>query len=494
VNILIPETKADVLELQKLYDSGRLQVGDSVKPGKVTKGDLEGHPFRGNQWTDGQQSASSEPSLVGAAAKAEAEANEKYQVASAKFFAEMAKADSAVWSEAEALASAKVGHAVAWANLKGLVDSSVARAPIPEIEAWAKLMLDTSQEGHNVGVGNRALAAIAELERTRLIVEANLQAEGMARQSYFEAHPEVGKARLEQVRLGAELDNATHRYKAELRDEKNASGKEVRALQAAAEAKTPRITPALATVPFDKATADAINRGDKLERFSDYLYGKDEKGNGITYTPKPTFEATVKSASDFKAKMADMYSGVEVVGVPRGASMHLLTQIHDEFGALRDEFPEVAVRVIKLNAGGMRATAWGEGGDKITFGKQAIESFARAHVGFGSGKERKSLSEAPDFHDGMRNFASVVRHEFGHQLHFQHPELLERFDSFLKTIPASSRAKITGYALKNRREMFAETVAAIKYGDAVTRSHPAVVELEKIMRDYFANLRKKRKD
>jgi len=41
VNILIPETNADIAELQLLYDSGRLQAGDSVKQkrsevGKIT--------------------------------------------------------------------------------------------------------------------------------------------------------------------------------------------------------------------------------------------------------------------------------------------------------------------------------------------------------------------------------------------------------------------------------------------------------------------------
>ncbi len=32
VKMLVPETKADYVELQRLYDAGELQVGDSVKP------------------------------------------------------------------------------------------------------------------------------------------------------------------------------------------------------------------------------------------------------------------------------------------------------------------------------------------------------------------------------------------------------------------------------------------------------------------------------
>lgn len=31
VTVLIPENKADLAELQKLYDEGKLQAGDSVK-------------------------------------------------------------------------------------------------------------------------------------------------------------------------------------------------------------------------------------------------------------------------------------------------------------------------------------------------------------------------------------------------------------------------------------------------------------------------------
>lgn len=32
VKMLVPETKEDYVELQRLYDAGELQVGDSVKP------------------------------------------------------------------------------------------------------------------------------------------------------------------------------------------------------------------------------------------------------------------------------------------------------------------------------------------------------------------------------------------------------------------------------------------------------------------------------
>jgi hypothetical protein len=31
INVLIPESKADIAELQRLYDEGKLQAGDHVK-------------------------------------------------------------------------------------------------------------------------------------------------------------------------------------------------------------------------------------------------------------------------------------------------------------------------------------------------------------------------------------------------------------------------------------------------------------------------------
>jgi hypothetical protein len=215
---------------------------------------------------------------------------------------------------------------------------------------------------------------------------------------------------------------------------------------------------------------------------------KDRKGNRVEI--EPGFEATIRDNKDFKTKMGKMFPGADIKGLPRNADKHVLTMVHDEFKTLRDEYPEVAVREIKMNASGMGATAYSHG-DRITFGKDGITSFTAAHLGFGAGKLRETSDAEPDFHDGSRSYASVVRHEFAHQLDFQHPEIKQAFMKEVAAIESRRRTKVTEYARKNDLELFAETFSMLKYGDKGTKAHPTVKAMDRVVKAYFARIRSK---
>jgi len=104
-----------------------------------------------------------------------------------------------------------------------------------------------------------------------------------------------------------------------------------------------------------------------------------------------------------------------------------------------------------------------------------------------------------DFHDGMKDVRSTVRHEFGHHLdtladdsgfagfrqwkvrHWGDDPEVGRIASETRgrqEVHGGNLAReISGYAAKNGGELFAETFAVIKYGDDKRKAHPAAREL-----------------
>lgn len=453
-------------------------------------GDFNGHPFRGNQWTDGRTVAVT-PEDNGVVLSSSAFSLHSRRAGalgrrfSASYGAQGARAKDTMSREGweKQLKVEQTSAKEATAKMK---------AVIAEKEAFAKRMSDDLHKEEEAMLNAR--------EAAREIAYKKNPLDPGSQEAYSRAQREVADKqdtfyraqnawRKEHVAEEDEIDKRLYEARDERRDALKrvaqvegalgAYDKEAtRNVQTAAEPREPRETPATAFNAMDIHSRGVLN-------------GPLSNNELLSVTLTPDFPSTIRSASDFKAKMESAFPGVSIEGLPRKADLHMLTIVHDEFRALRDEFPEIAVRTVKLNAGGMRATAWSND-DKITFGKHGIESFSDAHKGFATGKTRETPDEMPAFHDGVRSYASVVRHEFAHQVHFQQPELLKAFNDEMKNMPAEQRIRITGYATKNYHERFAETFTLIKYGDKGSKAHPAVQLLDRLTKEHFKRLRSKK--
>lgn len=485
-------------------------------------GDFQGHPFRGNQWTDGRTMnvtpkdrglvlSSRAGGVTGRIDSLREAAAEKLQHTKTKeqWAAEAAQAQKDAEAAHLRVLAAEVDQSMVLARMKrDLAREAALKRETSDAcgEAWkqwdavsrdpvtrfAKQMPDDNDEAGIAKLSPAEREAFDEYRRTQKAAVAASDAYFKAEQGWRARNAnslddaarrvrEAENARSDANRRREVADRAVRNYERDV----------ARAVQTSAEAREPRETPATAFSAVGPETAAALASG-KVGYGTLYdngpigYYITDAAGKRVEV--KPGFAATIKNASEFKRKMGSLFPGANIEGLPRKADPHMLTLVHDEFRALRDEFPEVAVRTIKMNAGGMRATAW-SGADKITFGKSGIESFGNAHVSFAAGKQRENPDDTPDFHDGQRSYAAVVRHEFGHQLHFQFPGLLQEFNDEIKKLPARERARVTGYANKNRHEMFAETFAMVKYGDRGTKAHPAVKIMHRLVKDWFKHWR-----
>jgi hypothetical protein len=530
-------------------------------------GDFQGHPFRGNQWTEngahsgGGSREGSTPSGTMLAAGGRSRMSRTLDALQSR----RAELIGKTKTKDEWVAEATKQKAVAVEANK-----RVMAADVKAKDLEARMRAATASENETYQNASKACGAAydrwnAIMGRREQMPDPDDARPGFYRAAVAALPPEARQA-MEDYRNGQlATENARnakwdadrrfrdankaeyeavyrerHQAEGEVRDANNASEVASKAAatydrdaardlqRTAREPRDPRETQATAVNAMDEDTLAKLDaahtgrdpgpamRGDMLRSEGNILhygyikdasgnYARDEKGqmrqavvdkNGVEYHIQPSFKATIKDGSHFKKEMGKLYEGALITGLPRDADPHMLTIVHDEFRALRDEFPEVTVREIKLNAGGMRATAW-SGDDKITFGKGGITSFERAHMAFASGKRRETPDENPDFHDGARSYASVVRHEFAHQVHFQHPELLTEFNNELvKESRASgghAGSKITGYATKNEHERFAEAFALVKYGDKGTKAHPGVRAMDRAVKSYFGRIRAGRK-
>jgi hypothetical protein len=487
-----------------LASGGRSQMSRLHDALRQRRADLIGSTKTKAEWS---AEKTAQRDIANAAGKRVQEADEKVKALHAQMLVATATENAAYNA-----ASSKTGEAYTrWNALEGrgemMPDPDDARPGFYR-DALANLSPEARQAVTDYRAGQR---------ETEIARDANWAAQS----AFRDAHKSEYSA-IQNERYQAETEARTANDAAELAGKAaaNYDRNEARDLQRTArEAIEPRETPATAVNAVDADTLAKLDaahagrdpgsayRGEMLDRHGNVLHYGYVKGpdgqplrnaegqmfqkvvdsKGQYYDIKPSFKATIPDGKTFKAEMGKLYEGALITGLPRDADPHMLTIVHDEFRALRDEFPEVTVREIKLNAGGMRATAW-SGDDKITFGKDGIVSFERAHMGFASGKRRDSPDENPDFHDGARTYAATVRHEFAHQVHFQHPQLLTEFEAELAKEKGSG-IKITGYATKNSHERFAEAFALVKYGDKGTKAHPGVRAMDRATKSYFARIR-----
>lgn len=478
-------------------------------------GDFQGHPFRGNQWTDGSTVGVSpeDRGLVLSSGVYARGGLTRRGTSIAETFGRNMKNERTREEWSQALKVEQATAKVATVEMKSAIAAKEAFTKrmsddLHKDEATALNAREAAREALRKAMGMGTANAYSDPEYLRLQREtietgdALFRAQSQwlmdhgAESSAIDARIVLARdARRDALLKAAKAEGAIGAY------DKDAT----RAVQVTAEARDPRETPATAVSAVDGETMAAIDAAnadksigsryshivaqhDRNGAFGQLIY-KTKSGRQVLY--KPAFAATVKDGADFKKKMSDLFPGASIEGLPRNADTHILTMVHDEFRTLRDEYPEVAVRAVKLNAGGLRATAWSND-DKITFGKEGIANFGLAHNAFGAGKSRETPDEWPDFHDGTRSYASVVRHEFGHQVHFQHPELYQAFNAEMAKIDPRVRARVTGYANKNHMERFAETFAMVKYGDKGTKAHPVVQAMDRVVKDYFKRVRSTR--
>lgn len=483
-------------------------------------GDFQGHPFRGNQWTDGRTMGISSPARsvsriqrsINALRQQRSEVltnTKTKQEWQDEYLAAHGRAQS--WAAAQRAAEARISE------LTGQMRRDLAREFAAKREAndacgeawrrWNGLV----RVGLNPGkrspdmpeIGSDAMNALSPDLRAAAIAYRESQKESVAADDrYYKAEEQWAKTHAAELDAARTTRNEADRNRAKAAEEADIAHRAVqnydrdlaRSAQTGAEAREPRNTAATQYYAMDaesQATLDRLHEdgGARLMRMRDGTY-VDVRAGQTPIVIRPGFKATVRDGKEFKARMEAMFPGVNVEGLPRKADPHILTLVHDEFQALRDEFPEVAVRTVKMNAGGMRGVAYPVA-DKITLGRDGVESFTAAHVGFARGKRRTDPAENPSFHDGQRNYAGLVRHEFAHQLHFQYPEILKSFDDEVSKLPFNVRTKITEYARKDNMERFAETFTMMKYGDEGTKKHPAVKIMADVIAKFLANKRRK---
>lgn len=109
---------------------------------------------------------------------------------------------------------------------------------------------------------------------------------------------------------------------------------------------------------------------------------------------------------------------------------------------------------------------------------------------------KESKEKYRGYHDDMTQIESIVRHEYGHA--FEHDlntynwaqagetnQAYQKFtDVAIGLMDAPDTAFVTRYAALNPTEHFAESFAALEFGDERAKAHPSVKAMAKLVREY----------
>lgn len=242
-----------------------------------------------------------------------------------------------------------------------------------------------------------------------------------------------------------------------------------------------------------------------------------DASRGGSFAPKKqlpadevAYQTNLKLLNDFSDKYGITVSGFSVAEL-RFVDTKLLQKTLEEVGRNVEEFP-VAAKFLKT----LRFTDLGNNWGMADFAGGTIDLHKLLYTGELLGSKGLLPLGGGRFHDGMSNAASNVRHEFGHFVDFwlraagdhqlipyarasgfgvlneTHTMWMEARGWALGAqfrqprLVAGDAEPITGYATTNSKEWFAETFAALKYGDARAKAHPDA----KALRAYLKEVKK----
>jgi hypothetical protein len=443
----------------------------------ILKGDYEGHPFRGNQWTGG----------VGGG---EDDVEESV----------------APW----ALTDSRLHDVERSLNRLDTVSRVYGEKPLTKFRLSQFLTLP---ENHRIALGPRQWDGVRKdaerilgildkvgLDKEKWLDEfAKERGKGRYGEGYVLDTLE-GMGKIEDIRAGLEQIIAV------AKDARGASAERAKESRESAKAQDNEMRtklPGLSEIEVH-SSVDAA----KASLGKTYYPDQDgPRGEGSDHTggPEVNFKGmdpviasfVADEALTFKQEFPEAYDALGYLGmgtvedrVKPGTMAHFrsghVTTVG--FDLKRGERLMMSGRAVYSRSGGVRQLGEGESvvlKYGVALNGTLFSSAAEAYRAHG-------VESASDFHDGMKDIRSTVRHEFAHHIDRLAKDTGYHGIEAWKQKWAGRSREISGYATENLKELLAESYSAMRYGDDTRRNHPAVRELEDVMKDFRAFYRAKR--